>query len=75
MKKKMTKYSFSGLLFKLKIPMEQFLISGLIVLALSNLASSKEKYLMETPDCSSCIWEWNNKAFFRFNHIVSTVCI
>ena len=54
--------------------MEHFLIAALIVLALSPLASSKEKYLIETPDCNSCIWQWNNKAYFRFNKFVGTVC-
>ena len=54
--------------------MEHFSIAALIVLALSALASSKEKYLMETPDCDSCIWEWSIKAFFRFNKFVGPVC-
>ena len=61
-------------LLDLKIPMEHFLIAALIVLALSSLASSKKKYLMETSDCDSCIWGWNNKAFFQFNRIVGPVC-
>ncbi|XP_067029898.1 ephrin type-A receptor 3-like [Acropora muricata] len=51
--------------------MEHFLIAALIVLALSSLASSKENYLMETPDCNSCIWQWNNEVYFPFNEIVT----
>ena len=54
--------------------MEHLLIAALIALALSSLASSKEKYLIETPDCSSCIWQWNNKAYFQFSRTVSPVC-
>ena len=54
--------------------MKHFLIAALIVLALSSLASSKEKYLMETPDCNSCIWQWNNKVYFRFNKLAGAVC-
>ena len=53
--------------------MEHSLIAALIVLALSSFASSKEKYLMETPDCNSCIWQWSNGAYFRFNKIVGPV--
>ena len=54
--------------------MEHLLIAALIALALSSLASSKEKYLIETPDCNSCNWQWNNEAYFQFNRIVSPVC-
>ena len=54
--------------------MEHFLIAALIVLALSSLASAKEKYLMETPDCNLCIWQWNNEVYFPFNEIVTPVC-
>ena len=50
--------------------MEHFLIAASIVLALSSLASSKERHLMETPDCNSCIWEWSTNAYFRFNKIL-----
>jgi len=46
--------------------MEQFWISGLITLVFSSLVSSEQKYIMETPDCSSCIWSWDTAAYVQF---------
>ena len=53
--------------------MEQFLATGLIVLAFSSWASSKEEYIMETPDCRTCTWDWDTSAFLRFSGLISPV--
>ena len=58
-----------------KIPMEHFWITGLIIaLVFSSLVSSKQQYIMETPDCSTCIWYWNTAAYARFSASFLTVC-
>ncbi|KAK2552685.1 Ephrin type-B receptor 2 [Acropora cervicornis] len=49
-----------------EIHMEHFWITGLIALVFSSLVSSEQHYIMETPDCSSCIWSWNTAAYFQF---------
>ena len=53
--------------------MEHFWISGLIALAFSSWASSKQEYIMETPDCIKCTWHWDTSAFYRFNGFIRTV--
>ncbi|XP_067049702.1 ephrin type-A receptor 4-like [Acropora muricata] len=47
-------------------------ITGLIALVFSSWASSKQQYLMETPDCRTCTWNWDTSAFFPFNGYIGT---
>lgn len=54
--------------------MEHFWITGLIALVSSSWVLSRQEYTMETPDCSACIWAWNNAAYFQFNAYVKPVC-
>ena len=54
--------------------MEQFWSTGLIALVLSSLVSSEQKYIMEAPDCSTCIWSWNTVAYVQFPGLIGTVC-
>ncbi|XP_015760258.1 PREDICTED: ephrin type-A receptor 4-like isoform X3 [Acropora digitifera] len=46
--------------------MEHFWITGLVALVFSSLVSSEQHYILETPDCSSCIWSWDTAAYFQF---------
>ena len=54
--------------------MEHLWISVLIALVFSSWASSKQQYIMETPDCHTCTWHWDTSAFFRFNGFIVSVC-
>ena len=54
--------------------MEHFWVTGLIALVFSSLVSSEQKYIMQTPDCSGCIWSWNTAAYFQFPGFGLTVC-
>ena len=47
--------------------MEHLWTTGLIALVFSSCASSKQQYIMETPYCHKCTWNWDTSAFFRFN--------
>jgi len=47
-------------------------ITGLIALVFSSWTSSKQQFLMETPDCRTCTWNWDTSAFFRFNGYIGT---
>ncbi|XP_067048827.1 ephrin type-A receptor 7-like isoform X1 [Acropora muricata] len=49
-----------------EIHMEHFWITGLVALVFSSLVSTDQHYIMETPDCSSCIWSWDTAAYFQF---------
>ncbi|XP_067048824.1 ephrin type-B receptor 1-B-like isoform X1 [Acropora muricata] len=49
-----------------EIHMEHFWITGLVALVFSSLVSTEQHYIMETPDCSSCIWDWDTAAYFQF---------
>ena len=53
--------------------MEQFWVTGLIVLAFSSWTSSKEEYIMETPDCRRCTWDWDTSAFLRSSGLIRMV--
>jgi len=52
--------------------MEHLWITGLIALVFSSCASSKQQYIMETPDCDTCTWQWDTSAFFPFNGFIGS---
>ena len=54
--------------------MEHLWITGLIALVFSSCASSQQQYIMETPDCDTCTWQWDTSAFFPFNGFIGSVC-
>ena len=54
--------------------MEYLWISGLIALVFSSWALAKQQYIMETPDCRKCTWNWDTSAFFPFNASTGSVC-
>ncbi|XP_067050795.1 ephrin type-B receptor 1-B-like isoform X2 [Acropora muricata] len=47
--------------------MEHLWITGLIALVFSSWASSKQHYIMETPDCRKCTWDWDTSASLPIN--------
>ena len=55
--------------------MEHFWITGLLALGFSSWASSKKVFVMETPDCKTCTWDWDTAAFFRFNGFLREVYV
>ena len=54
--------------------MKYFWITGLITLVFSSLVSSEQKYIIETPDCNTCIWSWDTAAYVPFPGLAGTVC-
>ena len=61
-----------GLAFVIR--MEHFWTTGLIALVFSSLVSSEQKYIMETLDCSTCIWSWDTAAYVQVPGFATTVC-
>ena len=47
--------------------MEHLWITGLIALVFSSWASSTQKYIMKTPDCRTCTWNWDTSASLPTN--------
>ena len=54
--------------------MEHLWITGLIALVFSSWASSKQQYIMETPDCRTCTWVWDTSASLPINGTINSVC-
>ena len=54
--------------------MEHFWVTGFMALVFSSSVSSEQLYIMETPDCSTCIWSWDTAAYFQFPGLIRTVC-
>ena len=54
--------------------MDHLWITGLIAVVFSSSASSKQQYIMETPDCRTCKWNWDTSAFFPFDGFLFPVC-
>ena len=66
--------SFRSCIYDRMIRMEHFWNTGLIALVFSSLVSSEQKYILKTPDCSTCVWYWNTAAYAPFSGLVGTVC-
>ena len=74
MSEKTMRYFFSCRFLEQEIHMEHFWVTGLIALVFSSLVSSEEKYIMEKPDCTTCIWSWDTAAYVHFPGFKGTVC-
>ena len=72
--KKTIRYFFCCRFLEQAIHMEHFWVTGLIILVFSSLVSSEQKYIMETPHCSTCIWTWDTAAYDQFPGVPVPVC-